>query len=89
VNLCSAVAHLPHAAHIRTIRDRPVQTAVATGPVRIRRQTGIMLALGLTGAAGAGMILIAPGRPEIGWMVIAAAVGGAMSLICRHSRERR
>jgi hypothetical protein len=66
-----------------------VQTAVSTGPVRIGSKAGIMLALGLTGAAGTGMILIAPGRPEIGWMVVAAAVGGAMSLIRRHLREHR
>lgn len=66
-----------------------VRIAVATGRVRTSGKTGIMFALGLTGAAGAGMILIAPGRPEIGWMVIAAAVGGVMSLIRRQLRERR
>ncbi len=41
--------------------------AVATEPVRTSGKTGIMFALGLTGAAGAAMILIASGRPDIGW----------------------
>jgi hypothetical protein len=73
---------------VRIMRDVYPPRIMPT-PVRISGEAGIVLALAMAGAAGAAMVLVAPGRPEIGWSLIAAAVGGFVSLFRRHSRQRR
>ena len=49
----------------------------------------IRIAVVLVATAGVGASVIAPRQSGIGWILLAAAVGGIVSLIRRHHRESR
>jgi hypothetical protein len=56
--------------------------------VRICGEDMIGIAMALVATAGVGAILVSRRLSEIGWILLATAIGGAVSLIRRHRRER-
>ena len=67
--------------------DTEVAAAIRSVWISGERKIGVVISLVAT--AGGAAILAAPSHAEIGWNVVAAAAGGAVSLIRRHLRETR
>ena len=65
------------------------EVAASIRSVQISGEGKIGVVVSLVATAGGAAILAAPRLADIGWIAVAAAAGGAVSLIRRHLRVTR